>query len=818
MNFHLGAFLRTIANVTIFLITLDSSTEAGEIDSRLQTVLSQGDPGIIYSTIVVLNNKVDLNRLKADFIQSGADRRTRHEIVINSLREKAEETQSDLINFLSTAKGNGVVSYRSYWILNAIAVEGRAEFISDLANHQAVEKIYWNEPVKIIQSVGSILKSDPINVTHIAEQGILDLNVRPLWNMGITGEGEIVMNIDGGVESDHPALASRWRGADPAVDSSAAWFDPATHSRIPYDALGPFDGSWHGTHTMGTITGLEEDADPDTIGVAWGAKWIAALAITHDDSEGPEARIAFMIESFQWGIDPDSLPETIDDVPRVISNSWSWNYIDEGHCKTFFDGIIDAAETAGVAVVFAAGNDGPGPKTMGSPAGTIASPINVFSVGALEIGSEIVTSFSSRGPSGCDDQTIKPEVMARGSAVRSAMGTSGYQNLNGTSMATPHVAGVIALLGQAFPEAIVDELKYAIYETTVDLGVKGEDNDYGNGRVDAYAAYLYLKYGIDINGYIVEFYLSKSNVRPGIDSVEVTARLLSDSSGFNVYAELITSSGSLLDRIELFDDGSHNDGMAGDSVFGNILVFSSDEEQNYRVDLEFQLSFADTDTLIFSQKNQGIFTSIGPVSYESNEIVLNNGSLLFFDLNLINLGSSSTASNISAEISTLDSCVTDINSGLRSFGDIAAGATAKSTGRYSIGLNQNCVGTILLNFNLAVSSNGLSFWSDNFEIQLEPIGVADDITGLPSEYALSEAYPNPFNPITTIKYALPKTEDVSLIIYNLIGQEIIRIVGGVQQAGYHKVTWNASNVSSGIYFYRLAAGDFVSTKKMVLLK
>ena len=62
-----------------------------------------------------------------------------------------------------------------------------------------MEKIYWNEPVESIQSLGPIIKSDPINVTHIAEQGILDLNVRPLWNMGITGDGVIVMNISTGV-------------------------------------------------------------------------------------------------------------------------------------------------------------------------------------------------------------------------------------------------------------------------------------------------------------------------------------------------------------------------------------------------------------------------------------------------------------------------------------------------------------------------------------------------------------------------------------------------------------------------------------------
>jgi len=237
MNIKFSFFLKPVVVILFLLSIIITSIQAGEIDSRLEAMMAQGNTDDIYSTIVILKDQVDLNALKASFQQTGVDRRTRHEIVVNNLREKAEETQPDLINLLSTAKGKGVVSFRSFWVMNAIAVKGDAEFITELANQQAVEKIYWNEPVEIIQSVGPIIKSDPINVTHRAEQGILDLNVRPLWNMGITGEGEIVMNIDTGVESNHPALASRWRGADPGVDTSEAWFDPVTNSPIPYDMM-----------------------------------------------------------------------------------------------------------------------------------------------------------------------------------------------------------------------------------------------------------------------------------------------------------------------------------------------------------------------------------------------------------------------------------------------------------------------------------------------------------------------------------------------------------------------------------------------------
>ena len=99
-----------------------------------------------------------------------------------------------------------------------------------------------------------------------------------------------------------------------------------------------------------------------------------------------------------------------------------------------------------------------------------------------------------------------------------------------------------------------------------------------------------------------------------------------------------------------------------------------------------------------------------------------------------------------------------------------------------------------------------------------PVGVESEIAGLPAEFALSQNYPNPFNPETVIEFALPRSGDVSLVVYNLRGEEVALLLSGTMPAGNHRVSWDASNVSSGIYFYRLQAGDFVQTRKMVLLK
>ena len=97
-------------------------------------------------------------------------------------------------------------------------------------------------------------------------------------------------------------------------------------------------------------------------------------------------------------------------------------------------------------------------------------------------------------------------------------------------------------------------------------------------------------------------------------------------------------------------------------------------------------------------------------------------------------------------------------------------------------------------------------------------GVRDERVGIPEAFQLSQNFPNPFNPTTTIRYALPKAGNVLLTIYNLRGEEVLKLINGEQPAGYHEISWDGSRLSSGIYFYSLRAGDFVQTKKMVLLK
>lgn len=119
---------------------------------------------------------------------------------------------------------------------------------------------------------------------------------------------------------------------------------------------------------------------------------------------------------------------------------------------------------------------------------------------------------------------------------------------------------------------------------------------------------------------------------------------------------------------------------------------------------------------------------------------------------------------------------------------------------------------------LSISSNGTPLWNDSFEFIVHPIGVLRENRLTPDNYSLSQNHPNPFNPLTSINFSVPRYEDVTLIIYDLLGKEIIRLVDGELPAGTHKTVWDAFNYPSGLYFYRLRAGDFAQTKKMMLLK
>jgi len=129
---------------------------------------------------------------------------------------------------------------------------------------------------------------------------------------------------------------------------------------------------------------------------------------------------------------------------------------------------------------------------------------------------------------------------------------------------------------------------------------------------------------------------------------------------------------------------------------------------------------------------------------------------------------------------------------------------------------------IIMSWDSNVATGDLVTIPGSFEVTSvevsDPAGYLMKVSTVPSEFALAQNYPNPFNPNTNISFSLPNDANVSLTVYNITGEKVAELVNGQVKAGQHTVSWNASNVGSGVYFYRINAGNFTATRKMVLMK
>ncbi len=462
-----------LLGLIIFVVSGSASAELSpSIENALNRMTASSADSLV-SVIVFAND--DNLRSDVSRISAAPDRtlRARHQAVIEKLNRPNNNLDRIYNYFLSVPSARVV---RKFWISPAMEVELPLSAVSDIENLAGVKGVIDNATLEYIDPV----ESNPAQLTSGAVSSHLEaLNVPALWRRGLTGGGRLVCSFDTGVQSDHPALQSKWRGNH--ASSSACWFGPVAGTETPIDRSG------HGTHTMGIMVG---STPTDSFGVAPSAEWISAAVV--DQGLSFSATIADILSAFQWAVDPDGDPSTVDDMPDVILNSWGVPQSIYAPCDQTFSDAINNVEAAGIIVVFSAGNEGPDPMSLRLPADNASTPINTFSVGAINTATLTVADFSSRGPSACDQTSKKPEVVAPGIGIVSSYKDSTYRSMNGTSMAAPFIAGLAALLRQYNPDATVAEVKNAIIQSCRDLGTPGEDNDYGYGLPDAEAAISYM--------------------------------------------------------------------------------------------------------------------------------------------------------------------------------------------------------------------------------------------------------------------------------------------------------------------------------------
>ncbi|NEZ41083.1 S8 family serine peptidase [Paenibacillus alvei] len=459
-----------------------------KIDTKLLQVF-QADKYATY--IIKLKEQPDIKAISQNALQwslqkgesSAKQTRTVRNFIVNSLMSTADESQAGIIQQLEKMESTGEVrDFYPYYIVNAIAVTSTKEAMEKLADRDEVDKIMSNHTYTLQTNTKSKMVLSGAQLAVSKKEipwNLRNINAEQAWELGFDGTGVVVANMDSGVDGSHPALQHKWRGLDQGgniVDPELSWFD-ATIEKKKF----PTDGNGHGTHVMGTMVGSEKDGS-NKIGVASNAKWIAARVF---DSNG-QTTDADLIKAGEWILAPTDKhgvkhPEL---APDVVNNSWG--NVPAGK-NEFFHDIVKAWIAADIFPAFSAGNAQP-PENNGGP-GSITAPGNYpesFATGAVDIQNKLA-DFSLQGPTPYGQ--MKPEVSAPGVHIRSAVPGGQYALMNGTSMASPHTAGVAALIKQANRSLKVKDIEEILKNTTDALTdhvfPQSPNNGYGWGVINA---------------------------------------------------------------------------------------------------------------------------------------------------------------------------------------------------------------------------------------------------------------------------------------------------------------------------------------------
>lgn len=410
------------------------------IHPELQNKIANASADESFHILVAMKDQPSLSDIKADM--RGDEESVRVE-AIQTLKNKAEESQH-FIKGMCEGRNSGVSNFRSFWIANMCSMNATPAVIRDLALLPEVAEIYLDEEQTFIQYF-------PGTEQMRAAWGLDKIGSKNVNAKGFKGNGIIVAVIDTGVNYRHQDLAGRvLQGKDCVNNDNDA-----------------DDDHGHGSHCAGTIAGT-------TYGVAPEATIVPVKVLSGSGSgtwEGVAAGVQYVADYNVNGKRIDIASMSLGGGPPI-----------QPVLKTAFEN----AKNAGIIFAVAAGNSGPGKSTIGTP-GDLTF---VTSVGATDI-SDKIASFSSRGPvTAYGTPYTKPDVSAPGVNITSCWigGTTASNTISGTSMATPHVAGLMALILNAKGKMSADRVREILETTAIDMGDAGKDNTFGSGRVRAVEA------------------------------------------------------------------------------------------------------------------------------------------------------------------------------------------------------------------------------------------------------------------------------------------------------------------------------------------
>jgi len=506
---------------------------AGSLAPNLEEVLISSGPDDLLPIVVIMEEFPAQNKLMTEV--RGLNREHRRSHVVSTLKDLSRRSQRPVHKLLAT-ESKEIRRVRVLWGINGIALEATPRVIERLA---AIPEVRWvlhdhgtGHPEGAGPTGGDT--SGPNPDADVADE-VIAMGAQQVWEeLGYTGAGVIVAVIDTGIDRTHPDLADHiWTNLDEVAnngidDDGNGYIDDTWGWDFCLNSNDPSAGS-HGTQVAGQVAG--DGTDGIVTGMAPDAE-LMALGI---DCDTP---------SVSWAASDYALAEGA----HIITQSYSWWWTDQPDYGSFRR-QTDVELAAGVIHANSAGNHGgdlttyPIPYNISAPAvcpapwihpdQTLAGGVSsIIGVGDISWNTDVIASHSSLGPAAWEDirantdpeyphpmapeyqdypfengaemGLIKPDISAYGQGTRTTCPGSSYCSFSGTSAATPHVSGTLALMLQANQGATPAELAEAIMTTAEHRGDPGKNNVYGTGLVQAYEAVtavesgvLYLSHTID---------------------------------------------------------------------------------------------------------------------------------------------------------------------------------------------------------------------------------------------------------------------------------------------------------------------------------
>lgn len=486
----------------LFLLLLAACSLMGfaqaTIDPLLREEMNRRNDAEQIKVIVIMKSQYDRTLLnhRADYFVTRAERR---EFVVNELKSFADISQYDLRRSLVEMKRNGMVTDPTVlWMANAMYFDATKAAIQDLARRNDIEIIGFAMEHNWIPD-----GEEPQSATATREitQNVLQVGANQVWELGYTGEGVVVAVIDTGVNYNHVDVADHlWDGG---TEFPHHGYDVKNHDNDPMDDHG------HGSHCSGTVCG--DGTGGSQTGMAPDATLMCVKSIDSNGNGGAQS----ISEGIQWAVEHgcDMFSMSLGVASSSIPD------------RTLLRRTCEAALDAGVVAAIAAGNEGgsqgqypipnnvrvPGscpPPYMDDVQGTNPGGLSCsVCVGAVDY-NDNAAYFSSHGPVTWSNTEfgdypynpaiglIRPDVCAPGVNIKSLnyATNSGYTNMDGTSMATPCVAGCMALMLSKDIDLLPSEVCRILEETAVPLA-DGKSNTYGFGRVNVLAAVEAIQLG-----------------------------------------------------------------------------------------------------------------------------------------------------------------------------------------------------------------------------------------------------------------------------------------------------------------------------------